>query len=179
MIRRLILVALLLPVLVWPAVAAGQTLTGTIAGRVTDEQGGVLPGVTVTLSSRTGAQTQVSDSKGEFRFLGLNPGVYAVRAELQGFRPKGQENIDLSIGRSVDVRLALSVGGVTETVQVTANAVTVDTATTATENGAVAGPAVLDADRSAPATWRSTSSTTRPASPAARRSAAAPAPRTT
>ena len=62
--RRLtVFVALLL--LVGGAAANAQTLTGTIGGKVADEQGGVLPGVTVTLTGRTGAQTTVTDEKGD------------------------------------------------------------------------------------------------------------------
>jgi hypothetical protein len=138
-IRRWLTLALLLTMLAWPVAAESQTLAGTIGGRVADELGGVLPGVTITLTSRTGALLQVTDTKGEFRFLGLDPGTYSVKAELQGFRSKGQEHIDLSIGRTVDVRLTLAVGGITESVEVTANAVTVDTATTATETGLTQG----------------------------------------
>ena len=56
--------------------AKAQTLTGTIGGRVVDQQGAVLPGVSVTLSGKTGAQTQITDARGEFRFVGLDVGTY-------------------------------------------------------------------------------------------------------
>ena len=46
----------------------------------------MLPGVTVTLTGGQGAQTQVTDEKGEYRFLGLTPGTYEVKAELAGLR---------------------------------------------------------------------------------------------
>ena len=81
--RRLtVFVALLL--LVGCAAANAQSLTGTIAGKVTDEQGGVLPGVTVTLTGRTGAQVTVTDEKGEYRFVGLTPGP--VRSQSRAGR---------------------------------------------------------------------------------------------
>lgn len=130
--RRITLLALLLA-FAWAGAAGGQTLTGTITGRVTDQQGGVLPGVTVTLMSRTGSQTQVSDAKGEYRFLGLSPGTFSVKAELQGFRPRQQDGIEVGMGKTIDVSLALAVGGVSESVDVVANAVTIDTTTTATD----------------------------------------------
>ena len=114
--------------------AAAQTTAGVISGKITDAQGAALPGVTVTLSSRTGNVTQTTDAQGDFRFLGLNPGMYAVRATLQGFRPAAQENIDITIGRTIDLKLTLQVGGVTEAVTVTASAQKVDTTTTATDN---------------------------------------------
>jgi hypothetical protein len=113
--------------------AAAQTLTGTISGRVTDEQGGVLPGVTVTLTGKTGSQTQPTDSKGEFRFLGLAPGMYSIKAELQGFRPKEQQGIEISVAKTAVVNLAMAVGGLSETVDVVANAVTIDTSSSATD----------------------------------------------
>jgi hypothetical protein len=113
--------------------ASAQTLTGTIAGKVVDAQGGALPGAMVTLVSRTGETTQTSDAQGDFRFLGLNPGIYEVRTTLQGFKPKSQPNLEITIGKAIDLRLALEVGGVTEAVTVTATANKVDTSTTATD----------------------------------------------
>ena len=127
---RLVLVAV---VLMWPAAGAAQTLTGTITGKVMDQQGGVLPGATVTLTGKTGSQMQVSDTRGEYRFVALNPGLYDIRAELQGFKPRGESAIDLGANKTIEVRLTLAVGGVSETVEVTASAVTVDTSTTATD----------------------------------------------
>jgi hypothetical protein len=126
------LVAALL--LLVPTSGDAQTLTGTISGRAMDQQGGVLPGVTVTLVSRTGSQTQVTDERGEFRFVGLNPGEYEVRSELQGFRTKVEAGLDLGIGKTIDLRLQMAVATLSETVEVTANTVTIDTTTTATDN---------------------------------------------
>ena len=126
----LLLLAALLSVV---PLAGAQTLTGTIVGRITDEQGGVLPGVTITLTGKTGSQTQVTDARGEFRFIGLNVGNYDVKAELEGFRLKEERGLDLGIGNTIEVKLALQVGGLSETVEVTANAVAVDTTTTATD----------------------------------------------
>ncbi len=131
--KKALILALLVSFVALSGAASAQTLTGTLTGKVTDEQGGVLPGVTVTLTGKTGSQTQVSDAKGEFRFLGLTPGDYAVKAELQGFRPKEQQGLDVGVGRTVDVPLLMTVGGLSETVEVVANSVTIDTTTTATD----------------------------------------------
>ena len=130
--RLTVFVALLL--LVGAVSTNAQSLTGTIAGKVTDEQGGVLPGVTVTLLARTGAQATVTDEKGEYRFVGLNPGPYEVKAELSGFTPRTERGLDLGIGRTLSVPFTLRVGGLAETVDVVANASTVDTKTTASDN---------------------------------------------
>jgi hypothetical protein len=132
--KRALILALAVAALGWVPTAGAQTLTGTVAGKVADEQGGVLPGVTVTLTGRTGSKVEVTDAKGEFRFVALDPGEYTVKAELQGFRPKGQEGLNVSSGKTVEVSLALAVGGVTETVDVTARSVLIDTTTTASDN---------------------------------------------
>jgi Carboxypeptidase regulatory-like domain/TonB dependent receptor len=113
--------------------ASAQTLSGTIAGQVTDQQGAALPGATVVLTGRTGSVEQVSDEAGNFRFLGLNPGEYSIRAELTGFRPFEQRSIALAIGATVQVRASLDVGGLTESVTVVAQAAAVDTTSTATD----------------------------------------------
>ncbi len=132
--KRTIVLALLAAAIAWAGVAGAQTLTGTILGKVTDEQGGVLPGATVTLTGSQGSQTQVTDAKGEFRFIGLSPGIYSVKSELQGFRTKLQQNLDVAVGKTVDVPMQMAVGGVSEQVDVVANAVVIDTTTTAVDN---------------------------------------------
>jgi hypothetical protein len=114
--------------------ASAQTQTGTIEGRVADEQGGVLPGVTVTLTGRQGSQTTVTDSSGEYRFVGLNPGNYEVKAELSGFTPQTVQNIDVGLGKTLQVAFALKVGGLAESVEVTANASSIDTTSAASDN---------------------------------------------
>ena len=86
-------IVLILLVLTAPLPIAAQSLTGTVTGTIKDEQGGVLPGVTVTLTGKTGARTGVTDSEGAFRFAGVEPGTYSVTAELTGFRPTQQERV--------------------------------------------------------------------------------------
>lgn len=124
---------LALALILSPTIAAAQSLSGAIAGRVVDAQGASLPGVLVTLVSRTGETTQTTDAQGDFRFLGLNPGMYEIRAALQGFKPTAQSGIEISIGRSVDVKLTLAVGGMTEAITVVGSAASIDTTTTATD----------------------------------------------
>ena len=78
--------ALLLLVLA-AATAGAQSFSGTVSGTVTDEQGGALPGATVTLTGKAGARTTVTDAKGEYRFTAVDPGSYDITVELTGFRP--------------------------------------------------------------------------------------------
>lgn len=128
-LRSLTLVAILLAAAL---PAAAQTLSGTVSGQVTDQQGQVLPGVTVVLTGRTGDVEQTSDGEGNFRFIGLQPGEYSVRATLTGFRGFEQRGIVVAIGSTAQVKVQLAVGGLEETVQVTAQAV-VDTTSTSTD----------------------------------------------
>src|SRR4051812_31791510 len=79
--------------------ALGQTLTGSITGTIKDQQGAVLPGVTVTLMGKQGTQTQVTDSAGVYRFPALEVGTYAVTAELAGFNKSQTPNIVISPGK--------------------------------------------------------------------------------
>ena len=74
-----------LALLLFAESAFAQIDTGVIVGRVTDDSGAVLPGVTVVATQEgTGvASTTVTNERGEFIFPGLRVGVYAVTAELQ------------------------------------------------------------------------------------------------
>ena len=130
--KKTLILALAL-VMVAAGLATAQTLTSTVSGKVVDQQGAVLPGVTVTLTGSTGVKTTVSDARGEFRFVGLTPGRYDIKSELQGFRTASQQNLDVTMGKTVDVDLSMTVGGMTEVVEVVANAVTIDPTTTATD----------------------------------------------
>jgi hypothetical protein len=130
--RRILTLALLVAFAL-AGVASAQTLTGTITGKVTDQQGGVLPGVTMTLTGKTGSQTQVTDAQGVYRFLGLTPGTYNIKAELSGFKAREQQGIDVGMNKTIEVPLSMAVGGLTETVDVVANAVMIDTTSTATD----------------------------------------------
>jgi outer membrane receptor protein involved in Fe transport len=130
--RRLLVVTLLLLLAALPA--AAQSLTGTVSGTVKDEQGGVLPGVNVTLVGRTGTRSVVTGADGTFRFAAVSPGTYSLTAEISGFRPRRQDNVDVSIGRVVELPFSLAVGGVTETVDVVGESPVVDVVSSATDN---------------------------------------------
>ena len=76
----------------------------------------------------------VRHARGEFRFVGLSVGTYAVRAELPGFSKREEQSLDLGIGNTIDLKLELQVSGVSEAVQVTASPITIDTSSTATDS---------------------------------------------
>src|SRR5690348_12131563 len=99
---------------------SAQETTGTLRGRVLDPQNLALPGVTVTVTGPQGTKTTASDADGRFNVPFLVPGVYTVRAELQGFKATEQRGVTVSLGQTVDLPLKLELGGVTETVNITA-----------------------------------------------------------
>ena len=73
-----------------------QDFRGAVAGRVTDQSGGILPGVTVTVTHKeTNVSTNtVTNETGNYSLLYLQPGAYTVSAELQGFRKVTRENVE-------------------------------------------------------------------------------------
>jgi hypothetical protein len=109
---------------------SAQVQTGSILVRVADQQGGSIPGVSVTLSSPVlvaGTMAGVTDSGGVNRFPSLQPGIYSVKLELQGFRTVVRENVQVVVGQTVPLDLQLSVATVAETVTVTGASPVVDT----------------------------------------------------
>src|SRR5947209_6120466 len=74
---------------------AQATTEGNIRGYVKDEQGAILPGVTIVATSPTvaGARTAVSDAEGSYRLLNMPPADYTVTAELQGFSKFSRPNV--------------------------------------------------------------------------------------
>ena len=126
------LALLLLVVIAVPA--AAQSLTGVIAGTVKDEQGGALPGVTVTLTGKTGTKTATTETNGSYRFVALDPGTYSVQTQMTGFAPKRQDNIVVNVGKDAVVDIALKIGGLTDTLTVVGEAPVVDTTSSATNN---------------------------------------------
>ena len=105
--------------------AFAQTATGNIFGNVTDASGAVLPGASVTVTGEVGTRSTVSGSDGSFRFLNMSYGDYTVTVSLQGFGT-GARKITIVTGANSQVNLSLTVGGKTETVEVTAEAPLVD-----------------------------------------------------
>jgi Ca-activated chloride channel family protein len=102
--------------LIIAALAATDVRPGEIKGTVTDATGAVLPGVTVTIGGPD-HRTTVTDAKGQFAFLNLNPGAYTASAELQGFRPSYAE-VRVRAGATARLTMKMEVGALTETVTV-------------------------------------------------------------
>jgi hypothetical protein len=113
--------------------AHAQGLYGTVEGKITDEQGAVLPGVTATLTGPQGSQTAVSDESGAFHFVGISPGLYHLKVELQGFAAQNRDDVNVGIGKTVTTDFTLKVAGVAESVQVTGSTSNVDVRSASTD----------------------------------------------
>jgi hypothetical protein len=100
--------------------ATAQIDTGSIVGTVTDNTGGVLPGITVTATQEDTAValTAVTNSVGQYTFSNLKVGRYVVSAELQGFKRAVKRDITLSVQDRLEVNFTLEIGTLTEEVVV-------------------------------------------------------------
>jgi hypothetical protein len=112
---------------------AQSVSSGTIEGTVKDESNGVLPGVTVTVSSpqlQVGMLVQVSDSSGNYKFIDLPAGTYRLKAELPGFTTSIRDDLRLTVGFNARVDLILKVGAMEESVTVSGQSPVVDVTNT-------------------------------------------------
>jgi hypothetical protein len=118
--RCLLGVALVL----WTGPLAAQGVQTSIIGQVRDASGGVMPGVTVTVTNRetSVSRTTLTDGEGAYAVTSLLAGSYNVRAELSGFRTAVRQEVPVVSGNAVRVDFALDVGSVGETVEVKADA---------------------------------------------------------
>jgi hypothetical protein len=115
-------------ILLLTVVSAWAQATAQLSGTVRDDSGGVLPGVTVTVTQvDTGAmRTAVTNESGTYVLSNLPLGPYRLEAMLQGFRAYAQTGIVLQVGASPVINVVLGVGELAETVTVEAATPLVD-----------------------------------------------------
>ena len=125
--KNLLATALAVACLTAALPAAAQQTESRIAGTVSDQNGGILPGVAVAVTSTaTGAErTAVSDEHGRFIVTNLRPGTYRVAIELSGFAPRTSE-VSVALGETKTVDTTLAVAGVAEAVTVSGAVSTLD-----------------------------------------------------
>jgi hypothetical protein len=126
-LRRI--VALLSLALLIASAAFSQAVNGTIVGTVTDASGAVMPGVKITLTevNTKMVHTRETNASGDFSFPDLPPGAYDVAAEMTGFKKEVKSGTVLEANNSPRVDLKLQTGDVTQTVEVSAIAATLQT----------------------------------------------------
>lgn len=130
MFRRLV-PALVVALSLVPVHVLAQQGTADLRGRVVDQQGGMLPGVSIVVRHQDSGlfRETTTSADGTFLMSAMTPGMYEVSAELASFKKHTQRDVRLEVGRTVQVELKLEVGGLTEAVTVTSEAPLVDTAT--------------------------------------------------
>ena len=111
--------------------AQESAVKGSLGGVVLDQSGAVVSESTVTLNGPTGTRTTATDSEGRFNFSLLTPGLYAVSAQKTGFKVVQTKDVEVFTNKTSSVRLTLLPGAISETVEVTASTVTVDTSSSA------------------------------------------------
>jgi Carboxypeptidase regulatory-like domain len=132
---RSVFAALLLACLVAGS-AAAQITQGRLTGLVTDAQGAILPGVTVTATSPAliGTQSTVTQPDGKFLFPALPTGTYTLVFELAGFQKLTRENVRLAVGQTISVDSQLPIASLSESVTVAAASPVVDVTSTKVGN---------------------------------------------
>jgi outer membrane receptor protein involved in Fe transport len=117
----LMLSVLLTPLFSCPVMA--QATTGSLRGVVTDDKGGVIADADVTAkNSETGGENKTkSNGEGLYNFPRLQPGIYTVSVQKQGFKKQEFQQVTVSIGQDATIDAALQAGNISETVTVTAS----------------------------------------------------------
>jgi hypothetical protein len=125
--RGLVTVAALAFFAASAAAQTGQNF-GELVGKVTDEQGAVLPGVTATLTGAAimGSQTATTNERGIYRFPAVPSGTYKITFELNGFSSLGRDGIVVPVRQTITVDVEMKVATLQETVIVTGNSPVVD-----------------------------------------------------
>src|SRR5215468_10247342 len=119
-------VALIVSLLLVSPCAFGQ-INAVAGGTVSDASGALIPGVEVTAKNiNTGiVATRLTNETGTYEFPSLQPGVYSLSAALSGFQTATYNNVQLSQGQQVRLNFTLTVGAVTQAVEVVVDADTV------------------------------------------------------
>src|SRR3979409_122152 len=103
--RRCLWLSVAIACVLLPWIAAGQALTGALIGTVKDEQGAVLPGALVRVTSPAllgGPTTTTTNERGQLRFPVLPPGGYVLEIELQGFAAYHEEDVRIGAGATLE-----------------------------------------------------------------------------
>ncbi len=124
--------ALALSLLIGAASATAQQGTADLRGQVVDAQGSALPGATIVVKHQESGRFRevTSGADGSFHLSALDPGVYEIFADLSGFRKYQARDLRIEVGKTGNVTIPLEVGGIEETVTVSAESPLVDVTST-------------------------------------------------
>ena len=127
MLTRLVNLAILLSIMtvgLW-----AQAVNGSLVGSISDTSNAAVPNAKVTLLSvNTGiTQSTTSNQSGNYSFVNLQPGVYKVEVELQGFRKAVRERVEVLVNSTMRADMELAAGAITEVINVTSEAALLQT----------------------------------------------------
>ena len=123
------LLAVLLTVGMTPSLADAQVLYGSLVGNVTDQNGAVVQGATVTITNKGTSQMReaTTNSDGEYTITNVLPGVYDLKVSRQGFNTSTQTDLNITANNALRVDIAMKIGNVSDVVSVTADATVLQT----------------------------------------------------
>ncbi|MBI2816813.1 MAG: TonB-dependent receptor [Acidobacteria bacterium] len=126
---RICVLAVLILILLRPAVAVAQMPTATVLGIVKDKTGAVIAGAAVMARNLETAQARngISAADGSYRLSALAVGTYEIRVETPGFQPAVRTGLSLTVGQEAVVNFTLDVSAVEQTIAVMAEAPIVNT----------------------------------------------------
>src|SRR5438067_11737589 len=121
-------------------IGSGQEFRGSVTGKVTDPNGAIVPGATVTIKNvETNVENSVTTNEdGSYSFPLLQPGHYTLTVTAQGFSTSTREGIEVRVAEKLTLDMQMQVGGAT------ANVTTVATDTPALETGQVSTGTVIN-----------------------------------
>jgi hypothetical protein len=118
----------LLPQTLDRPLSLAQPGSNSIFGRIILDDGSLVPGVTVTLlSGSSKIKNTVTSEEGEFRFIDLTPGTYALCSELEGFKTSILQKFQLAAGQDINVTIPLKVSNISEEIVVAGRTSMIDT----------------------------------------------------
>jgi hypothetical protein len=122
-------VALLLFTLLLPLSSRAQLYSGSVTGVVTDPSGATVPGAKVTLVDQNKGYPfpATTDSAGRYLIRSVPPGSYKIRVEAKGFQTEEQMGVTMDVSQNISIDFALKVGGASQTIEVNAESVHLQT----------------------------------------------------
>src|SRR6266404_4480450 len=125
-----LLVSLLGSILIFASLSLAQSqISGTISGTITDKTGGTIPDAKITIMNKATGQSQnaTTNNAGYYVVTNLAPGTYDVTAEKGGFERCVETGVQLDPAASVQLACTMQMGQITQTVEVQAQAIAVQT----------------------------------------------------
>ena len=134
--KRILLSACMIVAVLLPGSLLAQQITGEIQGVITDNNGGALPGVTVTVKNQdTGiSRTVITDATGSYSARALQPGAYEVTAALEGLQTTRQTDVRVLVAQVIDINLTMEVESTSEVITVTAESPLIEVSRTSAAN---------------------------------------------